>query len=104
MHVVVAPDKFRGTASATQVAAAIEEAVIASNGTAVTLPMADGGEGTLEALGGQNQTSLVTGPLGDLVEAPWRLSGSTAVIEMAQASIISFISNTFDSTSPEPNL
>ena len=70
MHVVVAPDKFRGTASAGQVAAAIEEAVIASKGTAVTVPMADGGEGTLEALGGQNQTSLVTGPLGDLVEAP----------------------------------
>lgn len=86
MHVVVAPDKFRGTASAGQVAAAIEEAVIASKGTAVTVPMADGGEGTLEALGGQNQTSLVTGPLGDLVEAPWRLSGNTAVIEMAQAS------------------
>ena len=48
--------------------------------------MADGGEGTLDALGGPNRTSWVTGPLGRPVEAAWRLQGSTAVIEMAQAS------------------
>ncbi len=86
MHVVAAPDKFRGTASALQVATAIEKAVAEHGGTTIVLPMADGGEGTLEVLGGPNQTSLVTGPLGSLVEASWRLSGTTAVIEMAQAS------------------
>jgi len=86
LHVVAAPDKFRGTASALQVATAIEKAVAEHGGTTIVLPMADGGEGTLEVLGGPNQTSLVTGPLGSLVEASWRLSGTTAVIEMAQAS------------------
>ena len=69
-----------------QVATAIEKAVAEHGGTTIVLPMADGGEGTLEVLGGPNQTSLVTGPLGSLVEASWRLSGTTAVIEMAQAS------------------
>ena len=46
--------------------------------------MADGGEGTLDVLGGPNRTSTVTGPLGTRVEAAWRLDGRTAVIEMAQ--------------------
>lgn len=48
--------------------------------------MADGGEGTLDALGGPNRTSRVTGPLGEPVDAAWRLSRRTAVIEMARAS------------------
>lgn len=48
--------------------------------------MADGGEGTLDALGGPNRTTVVTGPLGAPVEAEWRLDGRTAVIEMARAS------------------
>jgi glycerate kinase len=48
--------------------------------------MADGGEGFLDALGGANRTSTVTGPLGDPVDAPWRLAGRVAVVEMARAS------------------
>ncbi len=48
--------------------------------------MADGGEGTLDALGGPNRTTTVTGPLGHPVAARWRLDGRTAVIEMAEAS------------------
>lgn len=48
--------------------------------------MADGGEGFLEVLGGANRTTTVTGPLGDPVEAGWRLAKGTAVIEMAAAS------------------
>jgi glycerate kinase len=47
--------------------------------------VADGGEGTLDALGGPNRESTVTGPLGDPVVAPWRY-GNTSVIEMARAS------------------
>lgn len=53
--------------------------------------MADGGEGVLEALGGPNRTATVTGPLGDPVEAAWRLDRSTAVIEMALASGLSLV-------------
>ncbi len=50
------------------------------------LPLADGGEGTLDALGGPNRRTVVTGPLGEPVEAEWRLAGGIAVIEMARAS------------------
>lgn len=53
--------------------------------------MADGGEGTLEALGGANRTTTVTGPLGDPVEAPWRLDRPTAVVEMARASGLALV-------------
>ena len=52
----------------------------------VEVPLADGGEGTLDALGGPNRTTVVSNPLGDPVEADWRLAGRTAVIEMARAS------------------
>lgn len=86
MRVVAAPDKFRGTASAVAVAAAVARSVVDAGGSAVEVPMADGGEGTLEALGGPNRTTRVTGPLGRPVEASWRLDGSTAVIEMALTS------------------
>lgn len=48
--------------------------------------MADGGEGTLAALGGANQTLQVQGPLGAPVNAEWRLHRGTAVIEMALSS------------------
>ena len=86
MRVVAAADKFRGTATAAQVVAAIGHACWELGHECVELPMADGGEGTLEVLGGATRTSLVTGPLGDPVEAAWRLQGDTAVIEMAAAS------------------
>lgn len=48
--------------------------------------MADGGEGILEALGGNVRRTRVRGPLGEALEAEWRLKGTTAVVEMAQAS------------------
>lgn len=86
MRLVAAPDKFRGTASAAEVAEAIATAARQQGWEACALPLADGGEGTLEVLGGPNRTSLVTGPLGDPVRARWRFEGRTAVIEMARAS------------------
>ena len=61
-------------------------AVVNAGGTADEAPLADGGEGTLEALGGANRTTTVSGPLGDPVEAVWRLDRRAAVIEMARAS------------------
>ena len=93
MHVVVAADKFRGTATAAEVGAAVFAAVETSGGTCEVVPVADGGEGFLEAMGGANRTVVVPGPLGDLVEAAWRLSGGQAVVEMARASGLSLLGN-----------
>lgn len=86
MHVLAIVDKFRGTASASEVAAAVGRAVRAAGHTCDEIPVSDGGEGWLEAFGGPNRTTSATGPLGDVVRAPWRLDGRTAVIEMAQVS------------------
>ncbi len=86
MRVVAAPDTFRGTASARAAAAASGRAAWEAGWDCTEVPMADGGEGTLDALGGPNRRTLVTGPLGDAVEAEWRLDGRGAVIEMALAS------------------
>ncbi len=86
LHVVAAPDKFKGTATAPELTAAIARAVSELGGTCREVPMADGGDGTLVALGGPNRTTTVTGPLGDPVDAEWRLDQGTAVIEMARTS------------------
>ena len=91
MRVLAAVDKFKGTASAIQVARAIGHACWELGHDGVELPVADGGEGTLEALGGPNRTSTVTGPLGDPVQAEWRLHRGTAVIEMARASGLTLV-------------
>jgi glycerate kinase len=81
------PDKFRGSASAAGVAEAIAAAAEARGWRCRRLPLADGGEGTLEALGGANRTTRVTGPLGRPVEAAWRLGDDgVAVVESARAS------------------
>jgi glycerate kinase len=86
MRVVAAPDKLRGTATASEAAAAIGRAAKAAGWECDELPVADGGEGTLDVLGGANRTTTVTGPLGEPVEARWRMTGRLAVIEMSQAS------------------
>lgn len=86
MRIVVAPDKFKGTLSAAACADAIAAPLRAAGHDVVVRPMADGGEGTLDALGGANRRTTVSGPLGDPVEAGWQLSGRRAVIEMARAS------------------
>jgi glycerate kinase len=86
MHVLAAPDKFRGTLSAREAAGAIAAGAARAGWAAVELPLADGGEGTLEVLGGGNRRTTVTGPLGDPVEAEWRLEGDgTAIVEAALA-------------------
>ena len=91
MRVVAAPDKFRGTATAAEIAAAVGRAAASCGWSCDEIPVADGGEGTLDVLGGANRTATVTGPLGDPVEARWRLAGRTAVIEMAEASGLALI-------------
>jgi len=85
-RVIAAPDKFRGTVDAPTVAGAIGRAVEQVGGSCTLIPLADGGEGTLDVLGGANRTTPVTGPLGDVVEAGWRRARNDAVIEMARAS------------------
>jgi glycerate kinase len=91
-HLVAAPDKFRGTASAGEVAAAVARVARLAEWTADEVPMSDGGEGLLDTVGGTPQHTLVGGPLGRPTDAEWRLlpadpAGSpTAVIEMARAS------------------
>jgi glycerate kinase len=85
-RVLAAPDKFRGTATAAEVAGAVAVAARAVGWECDEVPVADGGEGTLEALGGRVRTARVRGPLGDPVEAEWRMRDEGAVVEMARAS------------------
>lgn len=83
---MAAPDKFRGTADAAEVAEAIAAAAATHGLHCDRIPLADGGEGTLDALGGANRSTVVSGPLGEPVSAAWRLERGRAVIEMAKAS------------------
>jgi glycerate kinase len=86
MRLLAAPDKFRGTLTARAAAAAIAAGAERAGWTTFELPLADGGEGTLDVLGGGNRRTAVTGPLGEPVEAAWRLEDDgTALIEAAQA-------------------
>lgn len=91
MRVLAAVDKFRGTASAQEVAAAIGHACWEAGHECIEQPIADGGEGTLEVLGGPNRTTRVTNPLGAPVEAQWRFSRDIAIIEMARASGLALV-------------
>jgi glycerate kinase len=91
VRVLAASDKFKGTATAAQVCAAIGHACWNLNIDCVEIPMADGGEGTLEVLGGANRVTTVAGPLGHPVQAEWRLHRGVAVIEMARASGLTLV-------------
>lgn len=86
VRLVAAPDKFRGTATAAQVAEAMAAAAWEAGWEAAQAPLADGGEGLLDVLGGPNRSTKVTGPHGMPVSAEWRLDGRRAVIEMSRAS------------------
>lgn len=94
MKIVIAPDSYKESLSATEVAQAIEKGFreIFPDALYVKVPLADGGEGTVEAMiaatQGTKMSACVTGPLGVQVDACWGLSGDgqTAFIEMAAAS------------------
>jgi glycerate kinase len=92
MRVVVAPDKFKGSADAAAVAAAIVAGLRDVWGDApayVVVPMADGGDGTVQAFlatGATARTVRVRGPLGEPVDAVYARDGDTAIVEMAAAS------------------
>lgn len=91
MRVLAAVDKFRGTATAAQVAAAIGHACWDLGHECIETPIGDGGEGTLDVLGGANRTTRITNPLGKPVEAQWRFVRDTAIIEMARASGLTLV-------------
>lgn len=91
MRVLAAVDKFRGTATAAQVAAAIGHACWDLGHECIETPIGDGGEGTLDVLGGSNRTTRVTHPLGKPVDAQWRFVRDTAIIEMARASGLTLV-------------
>ncbi|HET9599677.1 MAG TPA: glycerate kinase [Anaeromyxobacteraceae bacterium] len=94
MRIVVAPDSFKGSLSALGVAEAIERGLKAvwPDAEVRKVPIADGGEGTVDALvvatRGRAEETAVRGPLGEPVRARWGVlgDGETAVIEMAAAS------------------
>ncbi|MDS9472594.1 glycerate kinase [Sporosarcina pasteurii] len=94
MKIVIAPDSFKGSLSAVEVANAINQGVQKAYPHAKThlLPVADGGEGTMETLvsatDGKMKAVFVTGPLGGKVEAAYGIlgNGKTCVIEIASAS------------------
>ncbi|GAA3402861.1 glycerate kinase [Paenibacillus hodogayensis] len=101
-RVVVAPDSFKGSLSSVAAAEAIRMGVLrAAKGAEVTIvPMADGGEGTVDAVlaavgGGERIALTVVGPLGDPVVAEYGMlrDGKTAVIEMAAASGLPLVKN-----------
>lgn len=100
MKIIVAPDSFKGSLSAVEAANAIDKGIKKAFPAAETvlLPVADGGEGTLETLvaatNGEIRKVTVTGPLGNKVEAGYGVlgDGKTCVIEMASASGLTLLS------------
>ena len=99
MKIVIAPDSYKESLSATEVAQAIEKGFreIFPDAHYVSVPVADGGEGTVEAMiaatQGTEHFAWVTGPLGEKVNASWGMSGdgNTAFIEMAAASGLALV-------------
>ncbi len=97
-QVLLAPDKFRSTATAAELRETMASAARKARWSSHALPLTDGGEGLLAAYGGEEMVDEVTGPLGTRVQAKWRivtdsLGVRTAVIEMAEASGMALIGN-----------
>ncbi len=103
MRILICPDKFKGSATANEVAEAIARGIADArpgkhtvHTTVNTIPLADGGDGTLAVLsarpGATVFSQVVSGPLGTLVDACWALlADGTAVVEMAQASGLALV-------------
>lgn len=93
MNILVALDSFKGSLSSKQANETVKEGLLAGNPAlkVTTVPVADGGEGTVEAMteatGGTFHHLTVTGPLGEKVRGKYGIlgDGKTAVIEVAEA-------------------
>lgn len=98
MKIVIAPDSFKGTNSSLKAASLMEEGVrrVFPKAKICKIPVADGGEGTVEAVisatGGDWQETAVNDPLGRGIMAKWGATPSFAVIEMATASGLPLLS------------
>ncbi|MGF9650473.1 glycerate kinase [Pseudarthrobacter oxydans] len=97
MRIVIAPDKFKGSLSAPEVCSHLEKGLqrgAGGNLDVVRIPVADGGEGTLDAAVGSGfirRSAVVTGPTGEPVTAEFAVRGNEAVIEMAAASGLALV-------------
>lgn len=99
MRIVIAPDKFKGSMSASEAARYIALGInsVLPNSELILLPLSDGGEGLVESLAEIGNisvvTTTVTGPLGQLVKAEWGFNDieKTAIIEMAAASGLTLV-------------
>jgi glycerate kinase len=99
MRIVMAPDSFKGTVSAVEAAAALARGwrSVRPDDSVVEVPMADGGEGTLDAFarsvpGSSREPVRVTGPLGDPHDAHWlRLPDGAGLVELASTSGITLV-------------
>lgn len=99
MHILLACDKFKGTLTSAEVAAALTPPLTAAGHTVASVPIADGGDGTVAAAlaaGFEQRTATVTGPLGQPVGATWAQSGRTAIVELAEASGIALVTPSRD--------
>ena len=109
MKIILAPDSFKGTFSSMEVIQYLERGITKyfPNAEVVKIPIADGGEGTVDAIvaaiGGVRHEKAVTGPLGHKVRAKFAMKGDLAIIEMAEASGLTLIQecerNPMDTTS-----
>ena len=97
MKIVVAIDSFKGSLSSLKAGNAVKEGIkkVYNSAKVLVCPVADGGEGTVDALtsglNGVKYTILVTGPLGDKVNAEYGIVNDTAIIEMSQAAGITLV-------------
>ncbi len=104
MKIVLAPDSFKGNLTSLQVASTLEKGIkrVIPNANCIKVPMADGGEGTVQSLvdatGGKFVRRKVKGPAGKPVSARYGIlsGGKTAVIEMAEASGLPDVEGTKD--------
>lgn len=99
MRIIIAPDKFKGSMSATKAAQYIARGInsVLPNAELILMPLSDGGEGLVESLAVAESYSIVTtevtGPLGQMVRAKWGVNdnGKTAIIEMSAASGLALV-------------
>ena len=99
MKIVIAPDSFKGSLSSLEIIKIIKKEIIKIFGDAIIteIPIADGGEGTIEALlyesDGKIINHIVTGPLGRETEAFYGVLGDAAIVEMAECSGLTLLTN-----------
>lgn len=89
-RLLIAPDKFKGTLTAAEVVAALGRGIAetAPDAEITACPIADGGDGTVDAAtaaGAEARPATITGPTGQARETAWALDGTTAVLELADA-------------------